>query len=179
MRLLGSWVNSSGQDSSPIHSGLLLCLVGKTFGDTRRTRVNREVEDEAARAGAAAGATCDLGTLRGTYLFADNGVDSTTGKHFAGAGYEYFDGSGNIEGVFSSNFDGVVTKRESFQGTYEVNADCTGRSTYPGDPGDVVYKYDLFIDPGGDRFTWVQIKPQRSEVVSAVEQRVTRQRVGD
>jgi hypothetical protein len=178
MRLLGSWVNSSGQDSSPIHSGLLLCLVGKTFGDTRRTRVNRNVEDEAA-AGAAARATCDLGTLRGTYLFADNGVDSTTGKHFAGAGYEYFDGSGNIEGVFSSNFDGVVTKRESFQGTYEVNADCTGRSTYPGDPGDVVYKYDLFIDPGGDRFTWVQIKPQRSEVVSAVEQRVTRQRVGD
>jgi hypothetical protein len=171
-------MDSSGQDSSLIHSGLLLCLVGKTFGDTRRTTVSRNVEDEEA-AGATAGATCDLGTLRGTYLFADNGVDSITGKHFAGAGYEYFDGNGNIEGVFSSNFDGVVTKRESFQGTSEVNADCTGRSTYPGDPGDVVYKYDLFIYPGGEMLTWVQIKPQRSEVVSAVEQRVTRQRVGD
>jgi hypothetical protein len=101
-------------------------------GDTRRTRVNRNVEDEAA-AGAAARATCDVGTLRGTYLFADHGVDATTGKPYAGAGYEYF--------------DGVITKRESSKGTYKVNADCTGRSTYP---GDVEYKYDLFIDPGGD-----------------------------
>jgi hypothetical protein len=149
--------------------------VGKTIGDTRRTRVNRNVED-AAVAGAAARATCDLGTLRGTYLLAYHGVDATTGKPFAWAGYEYFDGNGNIEGVFSSNFDGVVTRRESFQGTYEVNADCTGRSTFP---GDVEYKYDLFIDPGGDMLTWVQTKPRRSEVVSAVEQRVTRQRVGD
>jgi hypothetical protein len=149
--------------------------VGKTIGDTRRTRVNQNVEDEAA-AGAAARATCDLGTLRGTYLFADHGVDSTTGKPFAGAGYEYYDGNGNIEGVFSSNFDGVITRRESSQGTYEVNADCTGRSTYP---GDVEYKYDLFIDPGGEMFTWVQIKPRRSEVVSGVSQRVTRQRVRD
>jgi hypothetical protein len=79
--------------------------------------VNRNVEDEAA-AGAAARATCDVGTLRGTYLFADHGVDATTGKPFAGAGYEYF--------------DGVITKRESSKGTYKVNADCTGRSTYPG-----------------------------------------------
>src|SRR5215216_7517288 len=35
------WVNNSGQDSSPIHSGLLQCLVGKTIGDARRTRVRR------------------------------------------------------------------------------------------------------------------------------------------
>ena len=135
--------------------------------------MNQNVEDEAA-ARAAARTTCGVGTLRGTYLFADHGVDTTTGKTFAGAGYEYFDGNGNIEGVFSSNFDGVITKRDSSKGTYVVNADCTGRSTYP---GDVEYKYDLFIDPGGDMLTWVQIKPRRSEVVSAVEQRVTRQRV--
>ena len=165
----------SGQDSSRIHSGLLPCLVGKAIGDTRRTRVNQNVEDEAA-AGAAARATCDVSTLRETYLFYDHGVDAPTGKQFAGAGYEYFDGNGNIEGVFSSNFDGVIAKRESFEGTYKVNADCTGRSTYP---GDVEYKYDLFIDPSGDMLTWVQTKPRRSEVVSAVEQRVTRQRVGD
>src|SRR5687767_10764712 len=31
----------SSQDSSPIHSGLLQCLVGKTIGDARRTRVRR------------------------------------------------------------------------------------------------------------------------------------------
>jgi hypothetical protein len=82
-RILRRWMNSSGQDSSPIHPGLQLCLVGKTIGDTRRTRVNRNVEDGAA-AGAAARATCDVGTLRGTYLFANHGVDATTGKPFAG-----------------------------------------------------------------------------------------------
>jgi hypothetical protein len=152
--------------------------VGKTIGDTRRTRVDPTIDDEAAaRAGAAARATCSEATLHGTYLFADHGVDSATGKHFAGAGYEYFDGNGNIvESLVSSNFDGMITKRASFKGTYEVNADCTGRSTYP---GDVEYKYDLYIDPGGDWFTWVQIKPRRSEVVSGVERRVTRQRVGE
>jgi hypothetical protein len=73
-----------------------MCLVGKTIGDTRRTRVNQNVEDEASRAGAAAGATCSLNTLRGTYLFADNGVFAPTRKPFAGAGYEYYDGNGNL-----------------------------------------------------------------------------------
>jgi hypothetical protein len=136
--------------------------------------VNQNVEDEAA-AGAAATATCDEGTLRVTYMWADNGVD-VTGKPFAGAGYEYYDGNGNTEGVVSSNFDGQITRRAPLQGTYKVNPDCTGRSTYP---GDVEYKYDLFIDPGGDRFTWVQTKPRRSEVVSGILKRVTLQRVGN
>jgi hypothetical protein len=62
--------------------------------------VNQNVEDEAA-AGAAARATCDVSTLRGTYLFADHGVYAPTGKQFAEAGYAYFDGNGNIHGVFS------------------------------------------------------------------------------
>jgi hypothetical protein len=44
-------------------------LVGKTIGDTRRTRMNRNVEDEAA-AGAAARETCNERTLHGTYLAA-------------------------------------------------------------------------------------------------------------
>src|SRR5215208_5561789 len=74
-----------GQDSSPIHSGLLLCLVGKTIGDTRRTRVDPNIDDEAA-ARAAARATCDEGTLRGTYQFFDQGVDAE-GHSFGGAGY--------------------------------------------------------------------------------------------
>src|SRR5829696_10263242 len=94
--ILRGWVNRSGQDSSSIHSGLLRCLVGKAIGDPRRTRVDPTIEDEAAaRAGAAARATCDVGTLHGTYLFADNGVFAPTGQQFAGAGYEYYDGNGN------------------------------------------------------------------------------------
>jgi hypothetical protein len=143
------------------------------LGNTRRTRVNRDVEDEAA-AGAAARERCSERTLRGTYLWADNGVDATTGQPFAGAGYEYYDGNGNIEGVSTANSDGAITSGP-FEGTYEVNEDCTGRSTYPGTPE---FKYDLFIHPEGDMFTWVQTDPPEG-VVSAVEQRVSRRRDGD
>ena len=141
--------------------------------------MNQNVEDEAA-AGAAAGAaaearvTCDVSTLRGTYVYRDHGVYSNTGKQFAGAGREYFDGNGTVRGKLTSNADGAIT-RDSFQGTYKVNPDCTGRSTYPGNPE---YKYDLYIHPEGDMLTWVQVKPEGSEVLSAVEQRVTLKRVG-
>jgi hypothetical protein len=97
------------------------------LGDPRRTTVNRNVEDEAA-AGAAARPRCSQTTLRGMYLFADHGVD-TTGNTFAGAGYEVYDGNGNIEGVSSANFSGEITRNEHYSGTYTVNADCTGTST--------------------------------------------------
>ena len=56
--------------------------------------MSQNVEDQAAAAPAAR-ATCDLGTLRGTYQFVDQGVDSE-GDSFGGAGYEYFDGEGHI-----------------------------------------------------------------------------------
>src|SRR5918995_6878818 len=105
--ILRGWVNRSGQDSSPIHSGLLLCLVGKTIGDMRRTRVNQNVEDEPA-AGAAARVTCDVGTLHGTYLGANDGaVTGGADKGpFAAAEFQWFDGNGNTEGIFSANYSG-------------------------------------------------------------------------
>jgi len=141
--------------------------------------VNQNVDDEAtagaeASAGAEARVTCDVSTLRGTYVYRDHGVHSNTGKQFAGAGREYFDGNGTVRGKLTGNDDGAIT-RDSFQGTYEVKPDCTGRSTYPGNPD---YKYDLYIHPEGDMLTWVQVKPEGSEVVSAVEERVTLKRVG-
>ena len=125
-----------------------------------------------------AGAKCSEATLDGRYLFTFDG-SITEGKDqgpFAVAGYQVFNGNGKANGVSSFSVNGKITRKEHVSGTYKVNADCTGRSTFP---GDVEYKYDLFIDPGGDMFTRVQTKPRRSEVVSAVEQRVTLQRVGD
>jgi hypothetical protein len=148
--------------------------VGKTIGDTRRSRVNQNVGDEAA-AGAPARARCVLDTLRGTYLFYDQGVDET-GNTFAGAGYEYFDGNGNIYGVFSHHDHGASsTHYQPYTATYTVNADCTGHSIYP----DFDSECDLFIDPDGHRFAWVLTEPAESEGVSGVEERVTRQRIGE
>jgi hypothetical protein len=146
---------SSGQDSSPIHSGLLLCLVGKTIGDTRRARVNQNVEDEAA-ARAAARERCDLGTLRGTYMGANAGVVTGGADKgpFAAAEFQWFDGNGNIEGVFSANYSRNITRKAKFTGTYTVDADCTGTVTLTDDT-----QYRLFIDPDGSMFAWVQTNP--------------------
>jgi hypothetical protein len=150
--------------------------VGKTIGGTRRTRVDPTIEDEAAaRAGAAARERCDLGTLRGTYMGANAGVVTGGADKgpFAAAEFQWFDGNGNIEGVFSANFSRNITRKAEFAGRYTVNADCTATVTLTDDT-----QYDLFIDPDGSKFAWVQTHlPQY--VVSGVEQRVTRQRIGD
>jgi len=124
-----------------------------------------------------AGAKCSDATLDGTYLFAINGVDITGGDQipFAGAGYEVFDGNGNIEGVSSGNTNGQTFRNEPFSGTYTVKADCTGTITYNG--GDPAV-YDLFIAPDGSMFTFVRIKAPE-QVIAAFELRGTAKRVGD
>jgi hypothetical protein len=140
--------------------------------------MNRNTEDEAA-AGAAARERCSEATLRGTYLVAYAGVDISGNDQvpFAGAGYEVFDGNGNVNTVFSANFNGtVISPPQSLSGTYTVNADCTGTSTYTFEG--VTSHYDLFIAPDGSMLTWVQTDPPEF-VVSAVEQRVRARRDGD
>jgi hypothetical protein len=146
------------------------------MGGTRRTRVNQNVEDEAA-AGAAAREGCTEATLRGTYLAAYDGVDigGNAQAPFAAAELVWFDGKGDVRGIGSYNSNGTMTSKEKFRGTYTVDADCTGTATYPGDPDDLTY--DLFIAPNGSMFTFVQTSPTNS-VTSGVYQRVTRKRVG-
>ena len=134
------------------------------------------IDDEAAaRAGAAARATCDVGTLHGTYLGANDGtVTGGADKGpFAAAEFQWFDGNGKTEGVFSVNYNSRnIFRRDRFSGTYRVRADCTGTVTLTDGT-----QYDLFIDPDGDMFAWVQTYPPQY-VVSGVERRVTRQRIG-
>jgi hypothetical protein len=59
-----------------------------------------------------------------------------------------------------------------YTASYTVNPNCTGKSIYPWD-----MEFDLFIDPGGERFTWVLTVPDDSPGLSGVEQRVTRERI--
>src|SRR5215216_6017233 len=54
---LRRWMNSSGQDSSSIHSGLLLCLVGKSTRGAPSWRHERRTSDETERV---------MGSVRGT-----------------------------------------------------------------------------------------------------------------
>ena len=119
-------------------------------------------------------AKCSEATLRGTYLTAYDGVE-IKGNHqapFAVAEHDVFDGNGNVNGVFSANFNGDITRKEPFSGTYTVKADCTGTSTFNSE------QYDLFIAPDGSMYTFVQTNPPEF-VASGFELRGTAKRVGD
>jgi hypothetical protein len=133
--------------------------VGRGFAD----------EENASRA------KCSEATLHGTYLFANDGVDITGNKQMpaALAGYDVYDGNGNIDSVASVNFNGHVIRKVHESGTYTVKADCTGTSTFQPHGSQI----DLFIAPDGSMFTFVQIKP-KSNVTSGFELQGTAKRVG-
>jgi hypothetical protein len=117
-------------------------------------------------------AKCSKATLHGTYLLAWDGVDVTGKKQipFAGAGYDVFDGNGNIDAIVTINANGHVVRKVHESGTYTVKANCTGTSTYQGG------KFDLFIAPDGSMYTFVQIKSSQA-VTSGFELRATAKRV--
>jgi len=132
-----------------------------------------------------AGAKCSEATLHGRYLVAQQGVVVKVKKPqfpgprgpFAVAGYEMYDGNGNVEGIFSFNFNGNVYRNLRVpNGTYAVKANCTGTTTYITDG--VRYQTDLFIAPDGSMFTWVQTNPPE-RVTSGFELQGTAKRVGD
>src|SRR5215217_9292490 len=77
-------------------------------------------------------AKCSEATLKGTYLFAQNGVElkGDEQRPFALAGYEVFDGNGKLKGVASGNFNGETFRNDRFSGTYTVKANCTGTVTF-------------------------------------------------
>ena len=92
-------------------------------------------------------------------------------KDDAVAEYAVFDGNGSVNGVFSGNFNGEITRKEPYSGTYAVEADCTGTVTL--NTGE---QYDLFIAPDGGMYTFVQIEPPES-VASGFELQGTAKRV--
>ncbi len=67
----------------------------------------------------AAGAKCSEATLDGTYLVAQDGVILTGNEKvpFALAGYQVYNGNGEVRGVQSGNFGGEIVRKEPFTGT--------------------------------------------------------------
>jgi hypothetical protein len=122
----------------------------------------------------AAGEKCSEATLKGTYLFAQNGIEikGDEQRPFAIAGYDVFDGNGEVKGVASGNFNGETFRNSSLSGTYSVKSNCTGTFTFTDGT-----RYDQFIAPDGSMFTFVRTNP---EFVSAgFELRGTAKRVGE
>ncbi len=105
-----------------------------------------------------AGAKCSEAMLAGKYLFAYDGVQIRGNNKgpFAVAGYQVHDGKHKVNGVYSANFNGKITRNEPYSGTYTVEADCTGTAMFTDGT-----QYDLFIAPDGSMFTFVQTDPKR------------------
>jgi hypothetical protein len=121
-----------------------------------------------------AAAKCSNATLRGTYLFAYEGF-TVSGKDrgpFAVAGYETFDGRGNIRSVNTFSLNGKITRFARIPGKYTINPDCTGTSSYTDGS-----RYDQFVAPDGSQFVFVQTNP--GTVAATFEPRATAHRVGD
>ena len=120
-------------------------------------------------------AKCSKATLKGTYLFAFNGVEikgNSEQRPFAIAGYDVFDGNGEVRGVSSGNFNGEVFRKDPFTGTYTVKANCTGTVAYRDGP-----QIDVFIAPDGSKFAFVRTDPEF--VGAGFDSQVTAKRVGE
>ena len=121
-------------------------------------------------------AKCSVATLKGTYLFAQNGVriKNNDQRPFALAGYDVFDGQGEVKGVDSGNFNGEVFRNNRFTGTYTVKANCTGTVTFR--DGAAIHG-DIFIAPDGSKFAFVRTDPEF--VGASIDEQVTAKRVGE
>jgi hypothetical protein len=119
-------------------------------------------------------AKCSEATLKGTYLFAQNGVEikGNDQKPFAIAGHDVFDGKGKVKGRASGNLNGETFRNSSLSGTYTVKANCTGTFTFTDGT-----RYDIFLAPDGSKFAFVRTNP---EIVTAgFELQGTAKRVGE
>jgi hypothetical protein len=121
-------------------------------------------------------AKCSDATLKGTYLFAQNGVEikGNDQRPFALAGYDVFDGQGKVRGVSSGNFGGEVFRKDPFTGTYTVKANCTGTVTFR---DGAAAQGDMFIAPDGSKFAFVRTTPE--DVSAGIDSRGSAKRVGE
>jgi hypothetical protein len=123
-------------------------------------------------------ARCSEATLKGTYPFAQNGVEikGDEQRPFALAGYDVFDGQGGVKGVASGNFNGEVFRKDPFTGTYTIKANCTGTVTFRGVGGATTHG-DIFIAPDGSMFAFVGTDPE--SVGASIDEQVSAKRVGE
>ena len=105
--------------------------------------------------------TCSNATLQGMYLYSY--TSTKEGVPFSEVGFEYYDGKGNI---VDKSADSGVQAIDTSLGTYSINPDCTGVSTYSANEN-----YNIFVSPDGDSFTFIEYDP--GTVVSGVEKRVS------
>jgi hypothetical protein len=101
----------------------------------------------AVSASAAAEQTCNLGSLQGRFVFTGRGFIEAVqpGIQRMHYGVFVFDGAGKFTGKQSSSRGGKIG-REKLEGSYTLDADCTGTMTFGGimNPSSQVH-WDLYV----------------------------------
>jgi len=94
-----------------------------------------------------ASAACDAGSLQGQYIFTGRGfIESVEpGIQRMHYGIFVFDGAGKFTGKQSSSRGGKIG-REKLQGTYTLDADCSGTMSFGSilKPGSEIH-WDLYV----------------------------------
>jgi hypothetical protein len=111
-------------------------------------------------------AICTVADLRGTYSFQRTGT--TPQGPLAAVGIATFDGSGFFSVTQTTNRNGVITQG-GFDGTYEVNADCSGR--WLSLDGQTVTAYFVLVDDGDEMFF---LSSAAGNTISGVSKRTRR-----
>ncbi len=111
---------------------------GESFGG-REHRLTKRLE-----------VNCSAATLKGVYSYAARGVKR--GVLWIETGFEYFDGKGNVVNTYTNN---ISKETQYARGTYSVDSNCLGVTTYPDDG--TVERYAMFVSPTGSEFSWIQI----------------------
>jgi hypothetical protein len=109
-----------------------------------------------------AGSGCSLATLRGDYLYAQDGfhvqgTDAKARTPFAQGGRESYDGAGKMNGIFTVSENGKIV-RGTYTATYTMKKDCSGTITII-DNTKKTFHYDFFTTPDGGEMVWVQTDP--------------------
>jgi hypothetical protein len=105
------------------------------------------------------GEQCSAAMLRGVYIFADSGEQSTTEggarveTHNAEAGIEIHDGYGHARGKYTYSDEGEIS-RGTYTAVYVVNPDCSGTAVVTDADGSVS-NYDIYLMPGGEEYAYI------------------------
>lgn len=97
-------------------------------------------------------ASCSASTLKGEYLFTGRGYiePGDPGTQRVHRGMLVFDGAGKVTGKQSSSRGGKIG-HEKLQGTYVLEADCSGTMTFGSvaNPGGQIH-WDVYVSPSGN-----------------------------
>ena len=98
-------------------------------------------------------ATCDVHTLRGSYVFDAHGWNIVGGVAQPKAIVEGidFNGDGTLVSPFATvSINGTIIRSSGSLGTYTVNADCTGTLSFTGGPS-----FDIFTERNDGKQLWM------------------------